>query len=248
MLLASYPAFPADPFNYFVEIGNFSETIYSANKSRFRLASSDADFHLPSTPFQRIPKEGSRGSMKIIEIETGGIDDTTRAKRDLSEYRANTRFLNLNAPEIKRAADRLRGSGDLPRAVEKFVYDRISDKTVGIPLIPALQVYRIRRGDCTEHAVLAVSLLRALGVPSRAIVGMYLADEFMGRRNIFVYHMWAEAYYGGSWRLVDATRPGARNYNRYIAFAYHTLKAEAPLAYLRAISAITNFSAEYIGK
>lgn len=186
--------------------------------------------------------------MRVIDIETGEKRSAAAAAGDLSEYRVNTRFLNITSPEIIQAAERLRGSSDIPSTVEKFVFGHISDKTLGIPIIPAVQVYRNRRGDCTEHAVLAVSLLRALGIPSRALVGMYLANEFMGRKNIFVYHMWAEAYQGGAWRLIDATRPGENRHNRYIAFAYHSLKAEAPLDYLRAISAISNFSAEYIGR
>ncbi len=230
ILIGASIAFPADPFNYFVEVKNFSEKIYREKLSRFRLASSDADFILARTPFQKIIREYARGSGKIIEIEAGDTGGALNDAAELSGYLVDTRFLNI------------------PAAVEIFVYDHITDKTMGIPLVPALHVYRSRRGDCTEHAVLSVSLLRALGVPSRAVVGMYLAEEFMGRKNIFVYHMWAEAYHGGAWRMVDATRPGAGRHNRYIAFAYHTLKTESPLSYLRAVSAISNFSAEYLAK
>jgi transglutaminase-like putative cysteine protease len=113
--------------------------------------------------------------------------------------------------------------------------------------VPAPQVYRMRRGDCTEHSVLAVALLRRIGIPARAIMGMYLADEFLGKKNVFVYHMWVEAWWKGNWRTVDATRPGVRDLNRYIALAWHNLKAEAPLPYLRAISAIQDLTIEYLG-
>jgi hypothetical protein len=58
--------------------------------------------------------------------------------------------------------------------------------------------------------------------------------------------MWAEAIVKGRWILVDATRPGEKQLNRYIAFTYHNLKTEAPLPYLRAISSIQDLVVEYV--
>jgi len=124
--------------------------------------------------------------------------------------------------------------------VERFVHGHISEKTFGIPLIPAPAVYRGRAGDCTEHTVLAVALLRRMGIPARAVVGMIYSEEFEGMRDVYVFHMWAEAFHRGQWVLVDATRPGAKQPSRYIAFTYHNLKSEAPLAYLGALSALKN--------
>jgi transglutaminase-like putative cysteine protease len=245
MLLAATAIHSADPFNYSVNIKNFTPSIYSEKTSRYRIESSDSEFSLIRTSYQRIIRQRKSNNKKTIDIETGQISSVSTTAEELSDFLKDTRFLNLASPEITGAAAGLSDSKDPIRAVEDYVYRHIADKTLGIPLMPAAQIYRMKRGDCTEHSVLAVALLRKLRVPARAVVGMYCADEFLGKRNVFVYHMWAEAYWKGRWRLADATRPGENRSNRYIAFTYHNLKAEAPLPYLRAISAIQDLSVEY---
>jgi transglutaminase-like putative cysteine protease len=239
-------ALPRDPFNYFIEIKNYREELNREATSRYRLTSSDTDFSLLETAYQKVLRRYTAGGKTIIEVESGRIASPSTTIENTAEYLKDTRFLTLSSPEITGAASQLTGASDPLKAVEEFVFNHISDKTLGIPLIPAAQVYRLRRGDCTEHSVLAVALLRKAGIPGRAVVGMYLAEEFQGRKNIFVYHMWAEALWKGRWRLVDATRPGENRHNRYIAFAVHNLKAESPLQYLRAVSAIQDLTAEYI--
>jgi len=238
----------ADPFNYTVQVKNFKPSIFGEKTSRYRIESSDTEFTLIETTYQKVVRQRIGNRKKTIDIQTGLIPKISTTIEDLSGFLKDTRFLNLSSPEISGAAAKLHGSEDPVRAVEDFVYRQITDKTLGIPIIPASQIYRMKRGDCTEHSVLAVALLRKLGVPARAMAGMYLAEEFMGKRNVFVYHMWAEAFWKGRWLLVDATRPGEEKLNRYIAFAYHSLKAEAPLPYLRAISAIQDLTVEYVGK
>ena len=245
-LLPFLPAFSNDPFNYFVEVKNFKEHILSENVSRFRLSSSAGDFTLIETYYQKITKRYEKDAIKKLAIRTGATDLTVSPNEPSKEYLINTRYLNLDSPEINQAVKQLKNPGSGIRSVEDYVYAQISDKLLGIPMLPANQIIKIRRGDCTEHSVLSVAILRKLGIPARAVAGMYLADSFRGRKNIFVYHMWAEAFYKGKWRLVDATMPGKKHLNRYIAFAYHNLKTEAPLSYLRAISSIQNFSVEYI--
>ncbi len=247
IILATAAVFAADPFNYFVEVNNFTPSIYNEKNSRYRITSSDSEFSLITTSYQRIIRQCIINQKKTIDIETGLIPGVSTTMEEVSDYLKDTRFLNLASPEIAGAAAGLRDSKDPARAVEDFVYSHIADKTLGIPLVPAVHVYRMKRGDCTEHSVLAVALLRKLRVPSRAVVGIYLTDDFLGKRNVFVYHMWAEAFWKGRWRLVDATRPGENRLNRYIAFAYHSLKAEAPLPYLRAVSAIQDLSVVYLG-
>ncbi len=238
----------ADPFNYSVQVKNFKPSIYGEKSSRFRVESSDLEFTLIGTPYQSTIRERIGNQKKTIDIETGLIKKVATTPEELSGYLKNTLLLNLSSPEITGAAAQLNKADYPVRTVEDFVYRHIADKTLGLPIVPAAQVFRMKRGDCTEHSVLAVALLRKLGVPARAVVGMYLSEEFLGKRNVFVYHMWAEAYWKGRWRLVDATRPGEEKLNRYIAFAYHNLKAEAPLPYLRAVSAIQDMTVEYIGR
>jgi transglutaminase-like putative cysteine protease len=249
ILLSFTAAHASDPFNYHVAVKNFRPSIYTDETSLFRCTSTGEGFTLPPTTCQKIISKRESDGRTTIIIRTGPVSPGPTAAQDApGRFLADTRFLNLSSSDITGAAARLKKEKDPVSAVERFVYGRITDKTTGIPLLPAAQVCRLGRGDCTEHAVLAVALLRSMGIPARAVVGMYLADEFQGVKNSFVYHMWAESHTGGRWRLVDATRPGEERCNRYIAFAYHNLKTETPLAYLKAVSAIQDLSVEYLGR
>ncbi len=248
LVTLSTSVYPADAFNYTIQIAHFDTKIYSEQTSRFRLTSSDPDFTIISTGYQAITASSLVDGKRSIEILTGREQAISLPGKDLSAYLVDTRFLNLSSPEITGAAARLKGSADPLRATEDFVARHITGKELGIPIIPADQVYRMKRGDCTEHSVLAVALLRKQGVPARAVVGMYLAASFQGKRDVFVYHMWVEAFYRDRWRLVDAANPGPGRFNRYVAFAGHSLKSETPLSYLRAVTAIQDLSVAYLGE
>ena len=59
----------------------------------------------------------------------------------------------------------------------------------------ASEAARTREGDCTECAVLLAALLRANGIPSRCVNGLvYSEDDFAGQKDVFVYHMWTQAW------------------------------------------------------
>ena len=111
-----------------------------------------------------------------------------------------------------------------------------------MPLIPAALILKSKAGDCTEHSVLTIAILRSLKIPSRAVVGLILSEKFLTEENVFVYHMWVEAYENDRWVLVDSTRPDSINHNRYIALCYHSLKTEAPMEYLSAMSTVQNLN------
>lgn len=67
----------------------------------------------------------------------------------------------------------------------------------------ATDVLRTRRGDCTEHSLLAVTLLRAAGIPSRRVDGVvYLMNE--DNVPALYWHEWVEAYVG-EWVQLDPT-------------------------------------------
>jgi hypothetical protein len=236
LLLSSLKVFPVDPSSFTIGVKNFNRRVYSEQKSRYRLVSSSSRFRLISSAFQSTVKSGSSGHSFFSIVETGKTSGkvTPVSKKDLE----NTPFLKLGSPQVKVLARRFESSGNKPADIEKFVFRHIEKKIIGIPFLPSTDIIKSKSGDCTEHSILSLALLRAHGIPSRAVLGVYLAEEFMGKKNVFVYHMWVEAFYRGSWRLIDATRPGKKHLNRYIAFTYHSLKSLMPLSYMRAVSAI----------
>lgn len=89
------------------------------------------------------------------------------------------------------------GTFEAIQAISEWVYGHIEKKpTLSLP--SALEVLESRVGDCNEHAILLVALLRSLGVPSRPCVGV------LYYRDGFYYHAWAEVW-TGRWVAVDPT-------------------------------------------
>lgn len=100
-------------------------------------------------------------------------------------------LLEVDNPEIRALATRLRGSETDPRVVaeriNRWVYDSLEKKiTVGIP--SALGTLHARSGDCNEHTQLYVALARAAGIPARVAAGLAFVD------GKFYYHAWPEVW------------------------------------------------------
>jgi hypothetical protein len=245
LILCANKSFAYDSLMHTVPLERFSGKVYSEKVSRYRIKSKNKII-MPDTHFQKVLDQSRTGNFYIILIRAGETSENDSAEEDMEKYLANSRLLELDDPEIAGLKPLFGKSKDVIYDVETFVYKRISRKIAGVPIIPAGEILKNRTGDCTEHTVLAVSILRSLGIPSRAIVGMILSADFEGMRNVLVYHMWAEAYVNGKWVLVDATSPGQKHPNRYISIAYHHLQTEMPLSYLKAVSAMKSFTVEYV--
>ena len=63
------------------------------------------------------------------------------------------------------------------------------------------KILETREGDCTEHSLLLVNLLRILNIPARIAYGFVLMD------NGFIGHVWSELYYRGRWHWLDPSFP-----------------------------------------
>jgi len=239
------PLLWGDEFSESVRLDNFSPAIYRQQEVTYALSSSHRDFSLTETPFQKVISTTRKKGTTIV-IQCGISNPEAAASNDPGRYLVNTRFLRIHDKSIINASRTISPDHDPVKAVEDFVNRHITKKITGIPLVQAPGILKHRTGDCTEHTVLAVALLRARKIPARAVVGMVLAREYGSLRNVFVYHMWAEALINKSWVLVDATAPGKKRHERYIAFAYHSLKTETPLAYLKTIAAIKNLTLRYV--
>lgn len=233
------------PSHISVHVSNISKDVYQRDRARYELSSSGENFSLPDTPFQKVISARAAAARVTVTVEAGRRDTSAHERPGPGDL-ADTPLLMIRSPEIKNAAERLKDGGRTADNVQRFVYRHITSKMLGIPLVSALHVFRGKAGDCTEHTVLAVALLRAAGVPARAMVGMLLEPSFAGRENVFVYHMWAQAHVGGGWVIVDATRPERVSAGRYVAFAYHSLRSAMPVSCLSALSSIQTLSVRYL--
>ncbi|HEX6789718.1 MAG TPA: transglutaminase-like domain-containing protein [Candidatus Krumholzibacteria bacterium] len=118
------------------------------------------------------------------------------------------RFVQSDAKEIKAVADSLKAATRsdtwvLARACAAWVDGHISKKGMEHGYASAVDVYRSRAGDCTEHSLLTTAVLRAAGIPARPVVGLAFSEP----DKAFVGHMWVEAYVNG-WRTLDALNLG----------------------------------------
>ena len=87
----------------------------------------------------------------------------------------------------------------LAQLVTAFVYDWIREKNYTVGFASAQEVARNPKGACAQHGVLAVAMLRRLGVPARGVTGWMAFDEVLG------LHFWVEAEIGGRWIPIDPT-------------------------------------------
>jgi hypothetical protein len=112
----------------------------------------------------------------------------------------SSRFIRSDHPDIiAKAKEILGGEKDPVKAaklINSWVFKNL--KKVPTPSVPdGYSVLVSKQGDCNEHAVLAVSLARAVGLPSRMVVGLVHSGDG------FFYHAWVEYWAGTTWFTGD---------------------------------------------
>lgn len=228
---------------YTLGVRNFSPAVFHETQTVWKLISEDSSFSLPDTPFQKV-LELNRKDKTAVTVCCGDFHSEEKPGPECLEDGA---LLDINSDQVREAASMIPDSEDQVSAVERFVYDYITNKINGIPMMHAQGILQGRIGDCTEHTVLAVALLRTKKIPSRAAAGILLIPTEGGSSGVFGFHMWAEAWFRGKWRIVDGTRPGHVFPDRYVTFAYHDMNSMMPKNYFRAMGAVQNLKAEYSG-
>ena len=86
-------------------------------------------------------------------------------------------------------------------ALVTFVHQQLRYRP-GTQKLNVLDSLALREGECTEFADLFTTLARALGYPTRTVIGLaYSADA----PPAFAYHAWNEIEIGGRHHIVDPT-------------------------------------------
>lgn len=158
------------------------------------------DFPLPESHRQRLQRQGQR-----LLLVTGE-DLPTDMGRPLSveerkRYLASTPEIQVDSKMRELAQRHGRGSDPREQAdrLKSWVFERL-EKTGASNAFTAHDVLHNRAGDCTEHALLLVALLRAAGIPAREVGGLAYAQE-----GGFAWHAWAEFHDAHHWVSVDPT-------------------------------------------
>lgn len=137
-------------------------------------------------------------------------------KTPVPEYLKSTLIVESDHPEIRAAAKKVvAGEKDAYSAALKIStwVHRNMKRDYGASADRASDVLRQKKGDCTEHSLLAVAMMRASGIPARRVDGLvYLMNED-GVPALY-WHEWVEAWVG-EWTQMDPT------FNQVVADATH---------------------------
>lgn len=139
---------------------------------------------------------------------------------DISRYLAPTPMAQSDDQQIVSTAKQIiadeRDAMRAARRIVAAVYDGL-DKQAGVRgSATASEVLQNGAGDCTEHAVLVVALMRAAGIPARVVDGIVILSMPDGSA-VAGYHAWAEIWLG-QWIGVDATVNETGTSARYLNF------------------------------
>jgi transglutaminase-like putative cysteine protease len=158
----------------------------------------------PTDSRQALLEQPTGEASAILEIKSGGPLDGAAVTTEVApEYLKPNALVTSDDVRVRSLAQRVtRGVVDpweKAKAINKWVAQNIRDKNFKIAFAAAGEVARNLSGDCTEHSVLAAAMCRAVGIPSRAVVGLIYVDELDG----FGYHMWDEVFVNNRWVAID---------------------------------------------
>ena len=154
---------------------------------------------LTADPFQRVA-DG-------LLVVTSTAPPTALA--DPAPFLAAEPQLELDDPELRAWVEAIvkRPHADTAELAEDLrlrVRARIVAKDLSKGDGSALEAFRERRGDCTEHANLLCAGLRLAGIPARSEVGVVYVPDIGG----WVGHAWNSAWWNGGWHHLDSAYPG----------------------------------------
>jgi tetratricopeptide (TPR) repeat protein len=96
--------------------------------------------------------------------------------------------------------------------IMEYAHTLLPDKRHTFSMSDAVTTLQNGSGDCTEHAVLFASLMRAHLIPTRLVTGMLLTPG-----GTWAYHMWNSYFDGTKWHSIDPSRNTFRPGALYVA-------------------------------
>ncbi len=145
-----------------------------------------------------------RYAQNILTITREKMDHSSGGNQkppaDASAFLKPSALIQSNDPQIRAQLAKIVKPGDSPKLkaekIINWVYKNL-EKKPALSVPNALEVLKNKSGDCNEHTILAVALLRAAGIPAQSEAGLvYL-------RGRFYYHAWC-ALYLDQWVTADA--------------------------------------------
>ncbi len=123
--------------------------------------------------------------------------------KEIADYLQATDTYPSNHPKVQALVKQALGDAQTPREkVDRLVHFVSGYLRPDLATRPRslLQLLTVRKGACTEFALLFTTLARAAGIPAREVSGLiYLGDD----QKAFGPHAWNEVVLDGCWVPVD---------------------------------------------
>jgi hypothetical protein len=162
------------------------------------------DYQMPASHRQQVRKEKGATVLELKRDFRTGKEETLTAKQRES-YLEATPSIQSDEVKVKKLAQKVVGDEKEPLRVaskiKNYVHRNLR-QTMKANASTTLEVLDNMAGDCTEHALLFVSLARAAGLPAREVGGVAFVDA---DQPLFGWHAWAEIHDGKQWVTVDPT-------------------------------------------
>jgi len=204
------------------EVRGVTVAFRGCGESTLREAVRDAERDLgggqrAQTRIVSLPEDRRRDAGElVVYLEKRGFQaeglssDSSLPPPELDRYVRGGFHLDLEDPRL---AELLAGcrSGDTfdpfqGICLERLVHGYIENKSLAYGFAGLKEILDRKAGDCTEHALLLIALLRKIAVPSRMAYGLILTEAG------FIGHAWVELFAGGKWHWLDPSFPEGRPY------------------------------------
>jgi len=174
---------------------------------------SDKKPGIPDTGSQTIRKSGKNAVLvKVLPAAPSAQSTFPYDGQDKVAKRAMKATTYLQSKDNKlvglarKAVGKATDAAEAARSIEAFVRKYLKKQKMSLDYGKSVDAVTKKQGDCTEFSVLTAAMCRAVGIPARTVCGVAYAKEFGGRKDVFVPHMWVEAFAGGTWLGLDATQ------------------------------------------
>lgn len=177
-----------------------------ANFSRMKIRISGIELdRVPSDEYQTTTKVADGWTIVVHPPQISSSPGVTLAEASASmpQWVEPDSYIPSDSAKFKAVAAEVIGSEKRVRGaalkVQNWVANRMrADYGIGV-LRDASEVMDSRDGVCRDAAILATTVLRAGGVPTR------LASGLVGWNGAFYYHAWVEVWDGKRWLGIDPT-------------------------------------------
>jgi hypothetical protein len=199
---------------------------------RITLKDGDPAQVFPTDGRQTIVPGPDKNSM-IMNVNVAGPDQGVAGPAEVDEqFTRSNGILSSEDSQVqslaRRAVRDAQSPWDKAVRIEHWVFENIRDKNFGVAFAPAHEVARNLSGDCSEHAVLAAAMSRAVGIPSRVAVGLLYVDNPRQKIKGFGYHVWHEVYVNQRWVALDSSWDQSTVDATHIKLADTSLDGVAP--------------------